>query len=86
MRKYRLPALHHLAEVERLLRERRPASLQGHLEQSSAETSRRLLHVRHVRDQGVPLKLQLADVRLEEGVHLERKRHYDAATVLYQYS
>lgn len=80
-----LPALHHLAEVERLLRERRPAPLKGYLEESTAETSRRLLDVGHVRDQGIPLKLELADVRLKESVHLKEALQY-SSQMIYRYS
>lgn len=80
-----MPALHHLAEVERLLRERRPAPLKGHLEQSTAEASRRLLHVGHVRYQSVTLEFELADVRLKEGVHLKEALKY-GGEVIHQYS
>mmetsp|Transcript_8053 Transcript_8053/g.30236 ORF Transcript_8053/g.30236 Transcript_8053/m.30236 type:complete len:1031 (+) Transcript_8053:3808-6900(+) len=62
--------LHHVAELQHLVGELRPASLQGNLEQRAQDACSRLMDVGHVGQQREALKAQAADVRLHQGVDL----------------
>mmetsp|Transcript_28044 Transcript_28044/g.66664 ORF Transcript_28044/g.66664 Transcript_28044/m.66664 type:complete len:432 (-) Transcript_28044:2560-3855(-) len=63
----------HLAEVEALEGEGRPAAAQHDLEQRAEQAAGALRDVDHVREQREPVELQLRDVRLQQDVDLGRR-------------
>ena len=67
------PPLDHLAQRQGLVRRRRPAALERHLEERAAEPRGRLAHERHVGDEREALEAQVRDVGLQQRVHLGRR-------------
>mmetsp|Transcript_11887 Transcript_11887/g.50962 ORF Transcript_11887/g.50962 Transcript_11887/m.50962 type:complete len:427 (-) Transcript_11887:2664-3944(-) len=63
----------HLAQRQRLIRERRPPPLEHNLEDTPQDAPGALSDVHHVRHQREPLELHPADVRLEQDVDLRRR-------------